>query len=814
MLKKFILIDAHSIIFRSYFAFINNPLKNSRGENTSGIFGFLNTLEKIKNRFRSKYMCLIFDAPGETFRDAVYREYKATRPPPPADIPFQIEKSKELSQYLGVPCFEQEGYEADDVLATCAQRLKNKGEVYIVTSDKDLLQLVQKNIFVYDAYQDTVYDRERVIEKFGTPPERLAEFLALTGDTIDNVPGVPGIGPKRAREILEKYERFEDALEHDKRLIEHKQKALLSRKLIVLECNVPINITTADLTVKKPDTEHLMALLLDLEFHSYIKGLAVAQRSTLSAKRVETVSEMQVGTTIGIALEHDVAHVCTAQGVIYTIPSTSGSRLFEDHRITKVGYDLKEYLKHITITPPMFDVKIAAWLCDPNKKAYTLKDIVLHYLHDYAEITPVADAHYSLKLYGSLTQHLREVGGEELYRTIEQPLIAVLARMEQRGIKIDTGYFKELGTEIEHNIAGLEKKIYQCAGRQFNINSPKQLAQILFHDLKLPPVKRGKKHYSTSVDVLQQLSGVHPLPKHVLTYRELTKIRSTYLDPLIAQARDGRIHTSYNQTGTTTGRLSSQNPNIQNIPVRTAVGKRIRNGFVADSGFSLISADYSQVELRLLAHITRDKNLVDAFKRDKDIHLHTAALMYDIPESSVTDANRRMAKVVNYGLIYGMSDYGLAKGLDIPVEHAMQFIQSYYNLYPGVAAWREQVVAAAEEKGYAETLFGRRRPLPEIHSRNHTVREFTKRAAINTPIQGSAADLIKLAMIDVEEKLHEQGFERGLLLSIHDELVFEIETARIDEARELIKESMEKIVELTIPLRVTIGVGQNWAQAH
>lgn len=814
MLRKFILIDAHSIIFRSYFAFIHNPLKNSKGENTSGIFGFLNTLEKIKNRFRSKYMCLIFDAPGETFRDAVYKEYKATRPPPPADIPFQIEKSKELSQYLGVPCFEQQGYEADDVLATCALRLRNEGEVYIVTSDKDLLQLVQDNIFVYDAYQDTVYDRDRVMRKFGTPPERVAEFLALTGDAIDNVPGVPGIGPKRAREILKKYARFEDALENDKRLIEHKQKALLSRKLIILECNVPMKITTADFIVKEPDTEHLMSLLLDLEFHSYIKNMAVTQRSTLSAKRVETLSEMNIGAAVGIALEGDMAHVCTAKGVVYTIPLKGCSQLLGDQSITKVGYDIKEYLKEITMTPPFFDVKIAAWLCDPNKKAYTLKDIVLHYLHEYAEITPVANAHYSFQLHGQLTQLLREAGEEELYHTIEQPLISVLARMEERGIKIDTTYFKKLGAEIEHDIAALEKKIYKLAGRQFNINSPKQLAQILFHDLKLPPVKRGKKHYSTNVDVLQQLGSTHPLPKHVLTYRELAKIHSTYIDPLISHARDGRIHTSYNQTGTATGRLSSQNPNIQNVPVRTAVGKRIRNGFVAENGFSLISADYSQIELRLLAHITRDKNLVDAFKHDKDIHLHTAALMYDVPESSVTDDNRRMAKVVNYGLIYGMSNYGLAKSLDIPVEQAMQFIQSYYDLYPDVAAWREAVVASAEEKGYAETLFGRRRPLLDIHSRNHTVREFTKRAAINTPIQGSAADLIKLAMIDVERKLQERGFHRGLLLSIHDELVFEIENARIKEAQQLIKESMENIIELSIPLRVALGIGQNWAHAH
>lgn len=814
MPKKFVLIDAHSIIFRSYYAFINNPLKNSKGETTSGIYGFLNTLDKIKKRFSSNYMCLVFDAPGETFRDEVYKEYKATRPPPPADIPFQIEKSKELSRHLGIPCLELVGYEADDVLATCALKIKNEGEVYIVTSDKDLLQMVQNNIFVYDAYQDIIYDRKRVIKKFGTPPERVAEFLALTGDSIDNVPGVPGIGPKRALEILKTYDHFEEALAKDKRLIAHKDTALLSRKLTILECNVPMKVTVQDLSIKEPDVEQLMPILLDLEFHSYIKGMVKLPSSALQAQSLESLSDVQIGDVVGIAVEDDILYLCPAKKTVYAIPADRASELLVDSHIVKAGYDVKEYLKEHNIRLPLFDVKVAAWLCDPNMKAYKLEDIALRTLHTYSEVTPVMAAHSCFQLYHQLTELLQNLGEEKLYHKIEEPLIPVLANMETRGIKIDTKYLRELGIEISNDMKTCEKEIFTCAGKPFNLNSPKQLAHVLFHDLHLKPLKRGKKHYSTSVEVLQQLSQTHPLPKLVLKFRELSKITSTYIEPLLSLARNSRIHTSYNQTGTTTGRLSSANPNIQNIPVRKAIGKRIRQGFVADKGFVLISADYSQIELRVLAHITQDKNLVDAFKHDKDIHSHTAALIYNVSESAVTDEMRRMAKVVNYGLVYGMSDYGLAHGLDISVEQAIEFIQSYYNLYPAVETWRDAVVTAGEDKGFTETMFGRKRPLPDIHSRNHAAREFSKRTAINTPIQGSAADIMKLAMIDAEKKLREAKFQRGLLLSIHDELVFEIEHERIEEAQALITESMEKTVQLSIPLRVDLGIGQNWAEAH
>ncbi len=815
MLKKFVLIDAHSIIFRSYFAFIKNPLKNSKGENTSGIFGFLNTLEKIKKNIKSDYMGLAYDAPGKTFRDEVYEEYKATRPPAPTDILFQVSKVKEICQHLGIPSFELKGYEADDILATCATKLENKGEVYIVTSDKDLMQLVSDTIFVYDAYKNIVYDRKEVIKKYGVPPEQIAEFLALTGDSSDNIPGVPGIGPKRALRILKTYKTFENAINNDKRIVDHKEQALLSRQLTVLACKVPLDIKPQDLIVRKTNLKKLMAILLELEFHSFIKHFAEEIEADTASKKISDLSDIKIGNIIGISMkEPEKICVCTEKNKVYTISKLTCKTVLDDSNIIKAGYNLKDFVKIAKVKPPLFDLGIVSWLLEPNKKTQRLEDIILHNLNVYSKITPESTAHFAFKVYPQLITKLEECKGKELYEKIEQPLIPVLAKMEQRGVKIDLEYFKHLSVEFGDEIAQKEKRIYKLAKKKFNINSPKQLSQVLFEDLRLKPAKKGKTHYSTNVEVLQQLSLVHPLPGEVLKYREFAKIKSTYIEPFITAAEDNRIHTTFNQTGTATGRLSSSNPNMQNIPIRTDLGRKIRKGFVASKNFVLISADYSQIELRILAHVSNDKKLRQAFENNKDIHQHTASLIYNIPEDDIDDSRRRMAKVVNYGLIYGMSDYGLAQGLDIPREEAVQFIESYYYLYSDVEKWRDQAIAMAEEKGYTETIFGRRRPLPDIHSDNYVLREFSKRAAINTPIQGTAADLIKKAMIAVERCLMQKKFTKGLLLSIHDELVFEIEKDRIEEAKTIVKECMEKVTELNVSIKVSVGIGLNWEEAH
>ncbi|HEX7318737.1 MAG TPA: DNA polymerase I [bacterium] len=815
MAKKFVLVDSHSIIFRSYFAFIKNPLKNSKGEVTSGIYGFLNTLDKIKTRFVTDYIVLVFDPPGETFRDKIFKEYKATRPPPPQDIPFQVAKVKEITVLLGMKQYEILGYEADDVLATLAKKLKTSGDVYIVTSDKDLLQLVDRSVFIYDAYRDLIMDTEKVIEKYGVGPERIADYLSLTGDSIDNIPGVDGIGPQRALEILKKYLTIEEAVQKDKRLVEHKDEVMLSKSLVQLDCDVPIQIALEDIKIKAPDLKSLIPVLTDLEFHSYIKQLGHFNAADVSV--IDTVVskvELEKQIHIGIGIEQDTVYVCMEKDSVHRMARAEAVPITNEPRVIKAGGDLKEFMNHCPLSSPVFDVAIGAWLLDPNRSSYTVDDLGLKYLNEYRDASPARSAQTSYELYPILAKELEDLSMRDLYFDLEEPLIFVLAAMEKRGIKIDIPYFKELRHETEKKLGESEKTIFSLAGRNFNINSPKQLSQVLFEDLKLPPVKRGKSHFSTDVEVLKQLSLKHELPGEILKYRELTKINTTYIIPLVEFARDGRIHTTFDQTGTSTGRLSSLNPNIQNIPIRSELGKKIRKGFIAEDGYSFISADYSQVELRILAHMTKDKNLIKAFADGKDIHNHTASLVYNIPEDKVDGKQRRMAKVVNYGLIYGMSDYGLAQSLDIPKEEAVQFIQSYYALYSGVDAWRAEALRFAEEKGYTQTILGRRRPLPEILSPIHNVKETAKRIAINAPIQGSAADLIKLAMIEAEKKLTRIGLKQGLLLSIHDELLFEIEDSKIKEVVELIKEAMEHALSLIVPVSVTIGTGKNWAEAH
>lgn len=812
-MDKFLLIDANSIIFRSYYAFIKNPLKNSKGQNTSGIYGFLNSLKKIRTKFPTDHIILAFDAPGETFRDRVYEEYKATRPPAPRDIPFQIEKIREITELLGIKGIELPGYEADDILATLATKLKKYGEVYIVTSDKDLMQLVSENVFIYDVFNDIVYDRERVKEKFGVNPERIGEYLALCGDSIDNIPGIPGIGPQRATEILKNYPSLEEALKNEQRLAKNRDLLFLSKRLVELEMNAPIEISPEDLIIRQTNLENLLPVLSELEFHSLIKEIA----PKIDSKMIEIKKlkpGMEIKDSAGIFIENQNIFISFNENEVFVAPLKAAMDILLDKRIVKIGFDIKEVIKVVKFSPPFFDLKIVSWLIDPNVKHNRFEDICLKYLKCSIEPTPEVISALSLKLYPILEKRLRELDELELYKKIEEPLIPVLVSMEKRGIGIDVNFLKQLKQKVEQNIRQIIDECYKIAGCVFNLNSPKQLAEVLFERLKLPPVKKGKSHYSTDYEVLQELSLKHELPRKILEYRELAKITGTYIEPLIGYTKNGRIHTTFNQTGTATGRLSSSNPNIQNIPIRSPWGNELRKSFVAREKFLLISADYSQIELRILAHITRDKNLIEAFKTGQDIHNHTASLIFNVPEESVNDHQRRMAKVVNYGLIYGMSDYGLAQELGIPKEEATQFIKTYYTLYPGVEEWRQSAISTAEEKGYSETIFGRKRPIPEIRSENYTLKEAAKRLAINTPIQGTAADLIKMAMIDVEKKLSEAGFKSGLLLSIHDELLFEIEEERIEEAKKIIKSSMEEIWNFEVPIEVNISAGKNWKEAH
>jgi DNA polymerase-1 len=721
---------------------------------------------------------------------------------------------KEISACLGIPQFEIEGYEADDILATLATKLKKHGDVYIATSDKDLLQVVGDNVYVYDAYRDDILDRDRVVEKYGVPPEKIPMYLALVGDTIDNVPGVPGIGPKRAVGIIEKYKTFDEALDKDTRLKPHREKALLSRELIKLKTDVPLDLDLEALRIEEPDMEKLMPILIDLQFHSLIKEYSKTQRPKVTVQEFKDKKSLGDGGSVGISSGDDHVYLSAKGDKVYRASPKQAATLLTDKRIIKIGYGLKNIAHTTELSGPLFDLQIVSWLLEPNRRSYAFEDICLHNLSIYPETTPEAIALFGQKLYPLLKEKLQSQNMFELYNNIEAPLIQVLANMEKRGVGLDVIYLQEFDVEVETQLRLSEKNIFGMVGHEFNINSPKQLSRVLFEELKLKPTKRGKTHYSTNSEVLTQLSRSHKVPKEILKFRELTKMKTTYLEPLVMLSKEGRIHTTFNQASTATGRLSSSNPNIQSIPIRSDLGRKVRKGFVADEGFKLISADYSQIELRMLAHFAGDKKLIQAFTKGEDIHRHTASAVFGVSEKSVDDRQRRMAKVVNYGLIYGMSDYGLAQRFDIAFEEATQFIQSYYDLYPDVAAWRDRAIELAEEKGYAETLFKRRRPLPDLLAGNYAMREFSKRAAINTPIQGTAADLIKIAMIDVESKLLAAKFKRGLLLSIHDELLFEIEEDRIDEAKETIKGSMEGAIELDVPVEISIGIGKNWEEAH
>ncbi len=826
-MKKFYFLDGHSIIYRSFYAFIRNPLRNSKGMNTSAVYGFLNTILRIIKKFEPTYLAIAFDTGGETFRDKEYKDYKATRPETPDELTPQISIIQQIAETLGLLCLEKEGFEADDVLASLAEHFKVMGEVYIITSDKDLLQLVDRNVYVYDPYKEIIFDRAKVVERYGVEPKQIVDVLALAGDASDNIPGVPGVGEKRAVEVIKKHLSAEKAVEQDGKLRPHKAKVILYKKLLKVITDIDLKLAENDVSLKELNRAALLPILKELEFFSLIKEFAPKISEKTSYKALGSIDELRIKDRVSIYFDQTLMG-----GTFYfstklkTSFSISESQLKEfkpflqNQKIKKIGFDLKTSIQElrkrkIPLALPIFDIGVAAWLIDANRKSFSVEDLALNYLDRIVQPgCPHQIVDLALELEPVLNKRLQAMDLVDLFATVEMELLYVLADMEGRGIKIDIPYFKKHQLALETDLAQIESVIYQLAGHKFNLNSPKQLSQVLFEELKLKPSKKRKTHYSTSYEVLVELAQVHALPKEMLKYRELSKLKSTYVDPIIHQALDSRLHTKFNQTGTATGRLSSSNPNIQNIPIRTDVGKKIREGFVADQGYKLVSADYSQVELRILASISGDKRLIDSFSNGEDIHNQTAAKIFDIKPKAVTAFQRRVAKVVNYGIIYGMSDYGLAQELMIPLPEAQAFIENYKAIYPKVQDWIEQAIQTAMDKGYAETIYKRKRPLPDINSQNRALAEFSKRAAINTPIQGTAADIIKMAMIKIYKLLKEKNFNGGLLLQIHDELLFEIEESRTAEAKKLIKEAMEKVVDLDVPIEVSIGIGQNWAEAH
>ncbi len=879
--KRFLLIDGPSYAYRSYYAI--RALSNSRGTPTNAVFGFAKTLRKLIADFSPDYLIVAFDAPGPTFRHEKYEEYKSQRKPMPDDLAVQIPLIKQLISAFRIPIVEKEGFEADDIMGTLALQAKRAGlEVYLVSGDKDMFQLVNQDVRILHTHKDNkIYAEKEVREKFGIQPRLFVDVLALAGDSSDNIPGVPGVGEKTALSLVRQFGELESVLANVDRVPGEKRKeslrnyahqARFSRELAVINTDVPVQLDLQAARFLGPDKTRLTALYQELEFRALLDEIVqgredfradyrlVADRQQLAAllEQLRHVRELvlDVETTsldpftaelVGISLsfKEGVAHYlpCNAKWNGSTIVAAI-KPVLEREDIRIIGQNIKfdsQVLAHhgIKVESPAFDTMVAAYVLNPTKQSFSLNSLSIEYLkHRMIPISdligkgprqismkevPVEkacqhsceDADMTFRLKSILEDDLRAKNLHELFYGIEMPLVPVLARMERNGVFVDREFLGHMSREFQQQLGQLTDTIYQLAGETFNLDSPKQLSNILFKKLALPVQKRTKTGPSTDVSVLEKLARLHDLPKTLLDYRLLTKLTSTYIDalPALINPGTGRIHTSFNQTATATGRLSSSNPNLQNIPVRTELGRAIRQAFVpGKKGWLLLSADYSQIELRIFAHLAQEEAMIEAFRRGEDIHAFTASLIYGVPISEVSHQMRYRAKAVNFGIIYGQQAYGLSLQLGISVSEADSFLQQYYARYPAVKPYMDHTVARAEETGFVTTLFNRRREIPQLKSTSSTSRQSGRRIAINTPVQGSAADIIKVAMIHIDRRLREMNLQSKMIIQIHDELVFELPEDELEPLGEMVVEEMESVKELSVPIKVDTKVGRSWAE--
>ncbi len=882
------LIDGSAYIYRAYHAV--KPLSNSHGLPTHAVFGFTSILRRLLKERSPQYLAVAFDTRGPVFRHRLYDQYKANRPPMPEDLAAQIPYIHRLVDAYRIPNLKDGDQEADDLIASVTRKMVSQGyRIVIVSGDKDLLQLVSADVTLWDPMNNRLMDEAAVEEKYGLPPCKLLDYFALTGDSADNIPGVPGVGPKSAQKFIAEYGNLEglyavaDQLKQSKmvrQIQDNREQAYLSRDLVRLNEAAPVPEDIADYRYQEPDEEKLRELFQELEFLSLLQEVNTAKRIETSAfhlvqdaetlralserlqqvshfaldtetDSLETLSANLVGVSIGVDDGEAWYLPCghrTAEGPLlpYQLSVTEIVKALQPvlmrEDITKIGHNLKFDLAVLAAphnggmrpAGPLYDTMIGAWLLEPDRRSYKLDDLCLELglkMTGFAEVTakdPAPDAfcrvgldaaaHYSCEdVFGAmrLFQHqgplLAEAGLEALMRDVEGPLIPVLGAMEQAGILVDAAQLEQLSLEFADRLDAFEHSIYDCAGISFNINSPKQLGEILFERLQLPKGRKTKTGWSTDVKVLENLSQTHELPALILQYRNLAKLKSTYVDKLssLQNAKTGRVHTSFNQCGTATGRLSSSNPNLQNIPIRTEEGRRIRSAFIAAEGCSLLSADYSQIDLRVLAHYSQDPALMTAFQNGQDIHSRTAAEIFFVAPELVTSEMRRVAKSINFGIVYGMSSFGLSNQLQISRKEAQTFIDRYFAHFSGIKDFMEKIIATAKQDGYVTTLLGRRRPLPDITSSNRVQREFAERTAINTPIQGTAADIIKLAMLRIHHALMQSGLQSRMLLQIHDELVLEVPEAEIEPVSKLLKEHMEAALPLRVPLVVHLSCSQS-----
>lgn len=883
------LIDGSAYIYRAYHAIA--PLSNRAGVPTHAVLGFVNMVNRLIKDKDPKYLAIAFDSRGPVFRHDIYPLYKANRPSMPEDLAQQIPYIKEFVGATNIFCLEDSGVEADDILATAALEFSGRGNsVVIVSGDKDLLQLVGEGVTVWDPMKDKVMDRAAVKAKYGVEPERLLDLFALIGDSSDNVPGVPGVGPKTAEKLINEYKDLDGLYAHvdemkkskmKERIIDNREQAYLSKELIRLKTDVSIPLDVKSYSRRSGNDERLAKLYQELDFANLLKSIDTAKavptdgfttvrsdeqlaalvESLTAAEKividVETTSlNARVAQLVGISL-------CTSLDKAWYIPlghrDADGNKVKDqlsaekvkfslepfltDSSIMKIGHNLKYDMTvlrqqwGIVLGDNLADTMIAAYLTESGGRSMKLdtlclerglrltsfEDVVGGDKRDdsfaYVAIDTAAD--YSCEdVYGSLVLWtefeplLVHKGLEELFYTIEIPIVTLLAEMEATGICIDTGVLESLSVEFTGKLTEFAAQIYDFAGHEFNINSPQQLGKVLFEEQGLPHGRKTKTGYSTDVRVLEKLAHKHELPALVLQYRTLAKLLSTYVDKL-SQMKDpltGRIHTSFNQAVTATGRLSSSDPNLQNIPIRTEEGNRIRQAFVPAEGLVFLSADYSQIDLRVLAHYSQDEALLKAFRSGEDVHARTAAEIFGVSPMLVTSEMRRVAKSINFGIVYGMSSFGLANQLDISRKEAQKFIDRYFRLYTGVKQFMTDIVSETRENGYVTTLLGRRRTVPDIDAKNRVQRDFAERMAINTPIQGTAADIIKLAMIACHNAIKANKLKAAMLLQIHDELVFELPEKELEVTQTVVRQAMEGAFSLDVPLTVNLEVGKNLAK--
>lgn len=921
-MKKFYLLDAYALIYRAYYGLIRSPRINSKGQNTSAIFGFLTTLNEVLQKEQPDLLAIGFDPAGHTFRHELFPEYKAQREATPEDIKKAVPIIKDLIKAYRIPILEVPGFEADDVIGTMAKAAVREGyEVRMITPDKDYAQLVEPNLLMQRPGHGNapweILGPQEVCEKYGLQsPLQVIDYLALMGDAADNIPGCPGVGPKTATTLLQQFGSCEDIIAHSselkgavrKKIEEHVDEIKLSKVLTTIKTDVPLQYDFEQFKIEEPDKEALRQIFTELEFRSFLTKLDGPQKSSKSASvelslfgsestedkgndserlfsRLENLSyeyklienETEAKELADFLLTNEIFSLDTETTSIEALDaklvglsfSTEDFRawyvpvsretekakkileifrpVYENPKILKVGQNLKYDLTvlanyDIHLSGPLFDTMLAHYLIQPELRHNMdyLAEIYLNYktIHIEELIGPKGrgqknmgdlepkdiykyaceDADVTLRLMKPLAEELRKNGVEEVFQNIEMPLMPVLARMERNGVVLDTDTLKEVENDFTVRLQTLEKDIYELAGHEFTINSPRQVGEVLFGELKLSEkVKKTKSgQYSTSEEVLRDLHSKHPIVQKILDYRGLKKLLSTYVEalPKLINPVTGHIHTSFNQAVTATGRLSSSNPNLQNIPVRGEDGREIRKAFIPEEGEIFFSADYSQIELRIMAHLSGDEHMIEAFNAGHDVHAATAARIFHKDIKDISKDERRKAKTANFGIIYGISAFGLAERMDVSRTEAKELIDSYFEMYPKIKDYISKAVDTAREKGYIETEFGRRRYLPDINSRNAVVRGYAERNAVNAPIQGTAADIIKIAMIRVQQRLDAEGCKARMMLQVHDELNFSVPVDEFDKVKRIVIEEMQGAYKMSVPLEADCGEGKNWLEAH